>query len=89
MPVTGAALVAQTPMRTSANVFIGGALAAPRSTHLLLAWSDAADDAHAAYLAWRDADRSGQADAFVVYRAALDREQAAARALQGETTIKA
>ena len=46
-------------MRTSANIFIGGPFAAPRSTDLLLAWSDAADDAHAAYLAWRDADRAG------------------------------
>lgn len=69
-------------MRTSANIFIGGPLVAPRSTDLLLAWSDAADAAHAAYLAWRDAERADQADAFVVYRAALDREEAAARALQ-------
>ena len=76
-------------MRTSANIFIGGPLVAPRSTDLLLAWSDAADDAHAAYLAWRDAERADQADAFVVYRAALDREEAAARALQDGTSAAA
>jgi hypothetical protein len=75
-------------MRTSANILIGGVSPAPRSTDLLLAWSDAADDVHAAYLAWRDADRAGQDDAFVVFRAALDREEAAARALQSETTAK-
>jgi hypothetical protein len=40
-------------MRTSANIFIGGVSPAPRSTDLLLAWSDAADDVHAAYLVWR------------------------------------
>ena len=56
---------------------------------MLLAWSDADDDANAAYLAWRDADRSGEADAFVVYRAALDREEAAARALQSVTSANA
>jgi hypothetical protein len=56
---------------------------------VLLAWSDADDDATAAYLAWRDADPSGEADAFVVYRAALDREEAAARALQSMTSANA
>jgi hypothetical protein len=70
-------------MRTSAHIFISGACAAPRSSDLLLAWSDAAEDAQAAYLAWCEAERAGQADAFVVYRAALDREEAAAGALQG------
>jgi hypothetical protein len=69
-------------MKTSAHILIGGACAAPRSSDLLLAWSDAADDAHAAYLAWCRAERAIQAEAFVVYRAALDREEAAARALQ-------
>jgi hypothetical protein len=69
-------------MRTSAHIPPGGLVAAPRLADVLLAWSDADDDANAAYLAWRDADRSGEADAFVVYRAALDREEAAARALQ-------
>lgn len=70
-------------MRTSAHIFSGGAFAAPRSSDLLLAWSDAADDAQAAYLAWCDAERAIRADAFAVYLAALDREEAAARALQG------
>jgi hypothetical protein len=69
-------------MSTSAHTFIPGQSATPRSSDFLLAWSDAADDAQAAYAAWRDADRSDQPDAFVVYRAALDREEAAARALQ-------
>ena len=76
-------------MRTSATAFITGASPAPRVTELLLAWSDAADDAHAAYLAWPDDDRSGRVDGFVVYRAALDREEAAAVALEGEVGIKA
>jgi hypothetical protein len=76
-------------MRTSANIFLGGPFAAPHATALLLAWSDAADDARAAYLAWRDAERAGQADAFVVFRAALDREEAASRALQGATSANA
>jgi hypothetical protein len=67
----------------------GGVFPAPRWTAVLLAWSDADDDATAAYLAWRDADRSGEADAFVVYRAALDREEAAARALQSVTSANA
>ncbi len=70
-------------------MFSGGPLAAPRWTDLLLAWSDAADDAQAAYLAWRQADRADWADAFVVFRAALDREEAAARALPGRTTANA
>jgi hypothetical protein len=62
--------------------FRAGPLADRRAADLLLAWIDAADDAHEAYLAWRDADQSERTDAFVVYRAALDREEAAARALQ-------
>ena len=76
-------------MRKSASSFIGGAFVAPRWTALLLAWSDAADDAHAAYLAWRDADPAAQDDPFVVFRAALDREEAAARALEAQTTTNA
>lgn len=73
-------------MRTSAHIVPVGPFATTRPAEVLLAWSDAADDACAAYLAWRDADRSGEADAFVVYRAALDREEAAARALQSVTS---
>ena len=76
-------------MRTSAHVSTGGAFAAPRASEVLLAWSDAADDAYAAYLAWRDTDRTGDADAFVVYCAALDREEAAACALQNVTSANA
>jgi hypothetical protein len=69
-------------MRTSQSIFKGGPLANRRSADLQLAWFDAADDAHEAYLAWRDADRDQRAEGFVVYHAALDREEAAARALQ-------
>jgi hypothetical protein len=69
-------------MRTSQSIFTGGAVASRRSADLQLAWFDAAADVHEAYLTWRDADREQRADAFVVYRAALDREEAAARALQ-------
>jgi hypothetical protein len=76
-------------MRTSAHIPPGGVFAAPRWIEVMLAWSDADDDANAAYLAWRDADRSGRTDAFAVYRAALDREEAAARALQSVTSANA
>jgi len=69
-------------MRTSPGIFNTARLATGRSTDLQLAWLDAADDAQEAYLAWRDADRIEQTGAFLVYQAALDREEAAARALQ-------
>jgi len=69
-------------MRSSSGILTGGALATWRSAGLQLAWLDAADDVHEAYLAWRDADRPQQSAAFSAYRAALDREQAAARALE-------
>jgi hypothetical protein len=72
-------------MPTSSTTFFTGALAFRRVTDLHLAWLDAEDDAHEAYLAWGDADGiEQQADAFAVYVAALDREEAAARALQDE-----
>jgi hypothetical protein len=76
-------------MSTSASIFIVGRFPAASAGDVLLAWSGAADDADAAYLAWRDADRSGEADAFVVYCAALDREEAAARALQHAASANA
>jgi hypothetical protein len=69
-------------MRPSPSIFTTGALAARRSSDLQIAWSDAADDAYEAYLAWRDSERADRRDAFAVYRAALDREEAAARAWQ-------
>jgi hypothetical protein len=34
------------------------------------------------HLGWQDADRPEQSDPFLVYQAALDREEAAAQALQ-------
>jgi hypothetical protein len=46
---------------------------------LVAAWKAARDDAAHAYAAWRD--RTGD-DAFAVYRAAADREDAAAAALE-------
>jgi hypothetical protein len=69
-------------MRSSSGILADGALAAWRSEGLQLAWLDAADDARDAYLAWQDTDRPEQSDAFLVYQAALDREEAAAQALQ-------
>jgi hypothetical protein len=69
-------------MRTSPGIFNSGPFATGRSADLQLAWLDAEDDAQEAYLAWRDADRPDQTGAFLVYQAALDREEAAARALQ-------
>jgi hypothetical protein len=72
-------------MRTSPSIFMSGALAARRSADLRLAWLDAADDAFEAYVGWQDADRDVETDAFVVYQAALDREEAAARALERQT----
>jgi hypothetical protein len=72
-------------MSASLNIFPTGVFADRRAANLQLAWLDAADDAHEAYLAWRDADRADDALAFAVYRAALDREEAAAGALQHAT----
>jgi hypothetical protein len=69
-------------MRPSSSIFTGGAFASRRSGNLQAAWFDAADDAYEAYLAWRDADRDERREAFAVYQAALDREEAAAHALQ-------
>jgi hypothetical protein len=69
-------------MNVSLNTFPTGIFADRRTANLQLAWIDSADDAHEAYLAWRDADRAEASLAFAVYRAALDREEAAARALQ-------
>jgi hypothetical protein len=72
-------------MALSARTFLTGGLATRRPADLLLAWMDAADDAREAYVAWCTAERSERATAFVVYRAALDREEAAASALERET----
>jgi hypothetical protein len=68
-------------MKASFNTFPTGAFADRRTANLQLAWLDAADDATEAYLAWRDGDRADEPLAFAVYRAALDREEAAAQAL--------
>ena len=67
---------------SSLNLLPNGVFADRRTANLQLAWIDAADDAHEAYLVWRDAARADDPRAFAVYRAALDREEAAARALQ-------
>ena len=65
-------------MEAFSTLFTSGAFGARRSADLKLAWLDAADDAHEAYIDWRDAKRATEADAFVVYQAALDREETAA-----------
>jgi hypothetical protein len=80
--VTRAPAPAHTDMEAFPSLFASGALGDRRSADLKLAWLDAADDAHEAYLDWRDAERAAEGDAFVVYRAALDREEIAARNLQ-------
>jgi hypothetical protein len=69
-------------MRPSASIITSGALAPRRSADLQHAWLDAADDAYEAYVAWCRAGRAEAPDAFAVYQAALDREEAAARALE-------
>jgi hypothetical protein len=45
---------------------------------LRMAWRDACADLRLAYLAWKEASSADSADAFAVYRAAADREAAAA-----------
>ena len=72
-------------MRFSPGIRASAPLAMRRSAGLQLAWRDAADDVHEAYLAWRDAAGPEQLAAFLVYQAALDREEAAAQALQLQT----
>jgi hypothetical protein len=69
-------------MEPSSSIAIGGPLGGRWSADLVLAWVDAADDVHDAYAAWLRAQRAGRATAFTVYQAALDREEAAARALE-------
>ena len=66
---------------------MSGPLAARRSADLQLAWIDAADDVQDAYAAWLWADRTEQANAFTAYQAALDREEAAARALEMQSQV--
>jgi hypothetical protein len=72
-------------MEPSHGIFISGPLAARRSADLQLAWVDAADDVQDAYVVWLRAERAERADAFTAYQAALDREEAAARALELQT----
>jgi hypothetical protein len=73
-------------MTTSSSIYLSRVLAARRATDLHLAWLDAEDDAHEAYLTWCSSVRSDRDAAFAVYLAALDREEAAARELQDEVT---
>ncbi len=47
-----------------------------------LAWFSAESDAEAALRAWFASDGSQRASAYLTYRAALDREEAAARDLE-------
>jgi hypothetical protein len=69
-------------MEPSSSIFMSGPLGARRSADLQLAWLDAADDVQDAYGAWLRAERTERANAFTAYQAALDREEAAARALE-------
>ena len=72
-------------MEPSSSIFIGGLPGGRRWADLVLAWVDAADDVQDAYMAWLRAERTERATAFAVYQAALDREEAAARALELQT----
>ena len=74
-------------MEPSSSIFLTGSLAARRSADLMLAWVDAADDVRDAYATWLRAERAERANAFVGYRAALDREEAAARALELQSRV--
>ena len=74
-------------MEPSSSIFISGPLAARRSADLLLAWLDAADDVQDAYVAWLRAERADHANGFAAYQAALDREEAAARALELQSRV--
>ena len=69
------ALLAAMP---ESHVFVLPGSAGPDGDALVAAWKAARDDAASAYRAWRE--RAGAED-FAVYRAAADREQAAADAL--------
>jgi hypothetical protein len=60
-----------------------------RFEELLDAWRFAAEDAKLAMAAWRSAPRASKADAFHVYRAALDREATAAEALAQVAALRA
>ena len=66
------------------SIFLTGPLAARRSAYLQLAWVDAADDVQDAYAAWLHAERAERTNAFTAYQAALDREEAAAHALEAQ-----
>jgi len=74
-------------MEPSPSIFLTGPLAGRRSADLQLAWVDAADDVHDAYAAWHRAEPAERANAFAAYRAALDREEAAARALELQSRV--
>jgi hypothetical protein len=69
-------------MEPSSSIFLSGPLGVRRSADLQLAWIDAADDVQDAYGGWLRAERAERTNAFTVYQAALDREEAAARALE-------
>jgi hypothetical protein len=72
-------------MEPSPSIFISGPLAGRRSADLQLAWLDAADDVQDAYRTWLGSARAERANAFTAYQAALDREEAAARALETQS----
>jgi hypothetical protein len=72
-------------MKPPPSIFICVPHTARRSADLRLAWLDAADDVQNAYAGWLHAELADRGDAFIVYQAALDREEAAARAMELKT----
>lgn len=60
-----------------------------RFEELLDAWRFAAEDARLALAAWRSAPTTSKADAYHVYRAALDREAKAADILAHGLALRA
>ena len=88
-PVTGDGKVARTGREIRVRHHRRGGACASPSAGLQLAWPDTADDVYEAYLAGRDSDLSERAGAFIVYLAAIDREEAAARAMELQATGRA
>ena len=62
-------------------MFVTTLLRRTRIENLFDAWAYAADEARVALEAWRTSHPSDRAEAYVVYRAALDREGHAADVL--------
>lgn len=70
-----------TPQTQNAAVRTRSAADASAEHHQM--WQAARDEATLAYLDWRDASYEHKRDAYAAYRAAADREDAAAMSLTG------